>query len=278
MALRGFSWFLEECSKLRQTVQRRLKTVKEVTRELRALADPRRREKMEYFGIEVKRALGIRVPQLRLLAKRIGKNHGLAQQLWTKGNHESRILAAMIEEPALVTAIQMERWARECNSWDLVDGCCCDVFAHSDAAWRKAIAWSSREQEFVKRAAFSLMAYLAYKDKSSPDARFMPLLEIIRRESHDDRNFVRKAVNWALRNIGKRNRNLNRAAIRMAREIRMMGSPSARWIAADALRELEGVPVQTRLRAGPKSRTRITAQRQGKKSSRSRSPSLGPRR
>lgn len=249
MALQRSSWFPEECSKLRQTVQQRLQSVEEVTRELRALADPRHREKMKYFGIEVKRALGIRVPKLRALAKRIGKNHVLAQRLWNTGNHESRIVAAMIEEPALVTETQMEQWARDFNSWDIVDGCCCDVFAHSEAAWRKAIAWSSREQEFVKRAAFSLIAYLAYKDKSSPDARFLPLLEIVRRESHDDRNFVRKAVNWALRNIGKRNRNLNRAAIRTARQIRMMGSPSARWIAADALRELEGAPVQTRLRA-----------------------------
>jgi 3-methyladenine DNA glycosylase AlkD len=251
-------------------VDKNLQTVEEVTRELRALADPRHRQKMAYFGIEVKDALGIRVPQLRALAKRIGKNHALAQELWETGNHETRIIAAMIDEPALVTEAQMERWARDFNAWDIVDGCCCEVFAYSEAAWKKAVDWSSRDEEFVKRAGFSLMAYLAYKDKSSADSRFLPLLEIIRRESHDDRNFVRKAVNWALRNIGKRNRNLNRAATRTAREIRTMGSRSARWIAADALRELQGAAAQARLRTKQKLRKRTSIARRRKSRSRSR--------
>jgi 3-methyladenine DNA glycosylase AlkD len=154
----------------------------------------------------------------------------------------------------------MNRWARDFDSWDVVDAACCYLFVYAAPAWKKTVEWSRRKEEFVKRAAFSLMAYLAYKDKTSSDAKFLSLLAIIRRESRDHRNFVKKAVNWALRNIGKRNRALNRAAIRTARAIhsansgpsqriaRIAGAASARWIASDALRELTGPAVQRRLR------------------------------
>jgi len=142
----------------------------------------------------------------------------------------------------------MNRWARDFDSWDVVDAACCYLFVYAAPAWKKTSEWSRRKEEFIKRAAFSLMAYLAYKDEATPDARFIRLLIVIRRESRDDRNFVRKAVNWALRNIGKRNRALNRAAIRTARQIRLLDSSAARWIAADALRELTGPAVQRRLR------------------------------
>lgn len=227
----------------------RLETVAQVMQELGGLADPRHREKMAYFGIYAPDAFGIRLPHLRALAKKIGRNHSLALKLWDTGNHEARIVAAMIDDPRAVTSAQMESWARDFYSWDIVDGCCCCVFAFAGPAWRKAVEWSGRKQEFVKRAGFSLMAYLAYKDKSAPDSKFLPLLGVIRREADDDRNFVKKAVNWALRNIGKRNVRLNRAAIRAARELRGMRSRSARWIASDALRELESEAVQRRLRA-----------------------------
>jgi 3-methyladenine DNA glycosylase AlkD len=227
----------------------RLQTVAQVMQELRVLANPRHREKMAYFGIQAPDAFGIRVPHLRALAKKIGRNHALALKLWNTGNHEARSVAAMIEDPGAVTAAQMEGWARGFYSWDIVDGCCCYVFAFARPAWRKAVEWSRRDEEFVKRAGFSLMAYLAYKDKQAPDAKFLSLLAIIRREAGDDRNFVKKAVNWSLRNIGKRNMRLNRAAIRVARELRGMKPRSARWIASDALRELESEAVQRRLRA-----------------------------
>jgi 3-methyladenine DNA glycosylase AlkD len=154
----------------------------------------------------------------------------------------------LIGEPAKVTEAQMELWARTFNSWDVVDAACCYLFVYAAPAWKKAFAWSRRKEEFVKRAAFSLMAYLSYKDKESPDAKFIRLLTVIKRESRDDRNFVKKAVNWALRNIGKRNIGLNRAAIRTAREIRELDSRSARWIAADAIRELTSPAIQHRLR------------------------------
>jgi len=187
----------------------------------------------------------ISAPLLHTLAKRIGRNHKLAQELWNIGMHEARILATLIAEPDKVTATLMEKWARDFDSWGVVDSACCYLFALTDHAWDKAFAWSQRKQEFVKRAAFSLVAYLSYKDKNTPDLRFRKFLEVIEREAWDDRNFVRKAVNWALRNIGKRNANLNTAAIETAE--RMRSSSTGRWIATDALRELRSDAVQSRL-------------------------------
>ncbi len=223
-------------------------TKSSILRNLRSRANPKVRAKMSYFGISIEKAHGISAPELRRIAKTIGKNHALATQLWATGIHEAKSLAGMIGEPEKVTAAQMDRWAHNFDSWDVVDGTCCDLFVHAAPAWKKTIEWSSRKEEFVKRAAFSLIAYLSYKDKSAPDAKFIRTLEIIRRESRDDRNFVKKSVNWALRNIGKRNLALNRAAIRTAKQIRALDSSTARWIAADALRELTGPAVQRRLR------------------------------
>ncbi len=217
-------------------------------RELKALANPRVRAKMAYFGVDVPKAHGISAPVLHALAKRIGKNHRLAQQLWASGIHEARILAALIGESEKVTAAEMERWVRGFDSWDVVDTACCYLYAQARPAWKKAAEWSRRREEFVKRASFSLLAYLSYKDKAAPDARFARFLRMIEREAHDERNFVKKAVNWALRNIGKRNVRLNREAIHAAERIRQQGSRSARWIAADALRELKSDAVQKRLR------------------------------
>src|SRR5579864_1435362 len=219
-----------------------------VLRELKSLANPKVRAKMEYFGVRVPNAHGISAPVLHALSKRIGKDHSLALELWTTGNHEARILATLIGESEKVSAAEMERWVRDFDSWDVVDAACCYLYAQATPAWRKIAPWSRRRGEFVKRAAFSLMAYLSYKDKAAPDARFVRFLRVIEREAYDDRNFVRKAVNWALRNIGKRNLQLNRGAIRAAERIRRQGSRSARWIAADALRELRSGAVQARLR------------------------------
>jgi 3-methyladenine DNA glycosylase AlkD len=219
-----------------------------VLRELRSLADPRVRAKMEYFGVPVPHAHGISAPVLHAVAKQIGKNHALAVELWSTGIHEARILATLIGESEKVSAAEMERWARNFDSWDVVDAACCYLYAYAKPAWSKVGAWSRRREEFVKRAAFALTAYLSYKDKKAPDARFARLLRVIERESYDNRNFVKKAVNWALRNIGKRSLPLNREAIRAAERIRRQGWPSARWIAADALRELRSAAVQARLR------------------------------
>ena len=218
-----------------------------VLRELKEVADPRVREKMAYFGVNVPKAHGISAPVLHTFAKHIGKDHELAEQLWQSGIHEAKILATLLGEPEKVTSAQMDRWLRDFDSWDVVDAACCYLYATAPPAWDKIYEWSSREKEFEKRAAFSLAAYLSYKDKTSPDARFEKFLRVIEREAHDERNFVRKAVNWALRNIGKRNLRLNSAAIAVAEKIRKQNTALARWIAADALRELRSDAVQNRL-------------------------------
>jgi len=218
-----------------------------VLRELKEVADPQVRAKMAYFGVHVSKAHGISAPVLHQFAKHIGKDHQLAQQLWTTGIHEARILATLIGESGKVTAAEMDRWARDFDSWDVVDAACCYLYAQAKPAWNKAETWSRRREEFVKRASFSLVAYLSYKDKAAPDTHFERFLRVIELEAHDERNFVRKAVNWALRNIGKRNVRLNGEAIHAAERIREQGSISARWIAADALRELKSDAVQERL-------------------------------
>lgn len=217
-------------------------------RELRALGEQRNVDGMARFGIRAKIVYGVAKPKMDELARRIGKDHKLALELWDSGVHDARILAGMIDLPNEVSAAQMEKWVRDFDNWDVCDGTCCHLFVFAAPAWTKAIAWSRRDAEFIKRAGFALMAYLACHDKQAADSRFRGLLPLIDREAYDERNFVRKAVNWALRNIGKRNLRLNREAIRVAERILGQGSRSARWIAADALRELRSPPVQARLR------------------------------
>jgi len=222
-------------------------TCAKVLRELDGLADPGVRAKMAYFGIRVPSAHGISAPVLHKFAREIGKDHRLAKQLWLSGIHEAKILATLVGEPDRVRASEMDRWARAFDSWDVVDTACCYLYAHTNFAWNKVRAGSKHPEPFIKRAGFSLAAYLSYKDKHSPDAEFVKFLRVIERESNDDRHFVKKSINWALRNIGKRNRNLNREAIRIAEQLRKRDSRAARWIAADALRELRSDAVQRRL-------------------------------
>jgi 3-methyladenine DNA glycosylase AlkD len=219
----------------------------EVLDRLKSLANPQAVAGMARYGISPHNTLGVSVPALRKLAREVGRNHGLAQQLWSSGVHEARILASMIDDPRMVTEEQMDRWAADFDSWDVCDQCCGNLFDKTGFAYRKAIEWAARDEEFVKRAGFALMAWLAFHDKRAPDEAFLQFLPVIKRESVDDRNFVKKAMNWALRHIGKRNANLNRAAIQTAKEIQEMGSKPGRWIAADALRELTGEKVRARL-------------------------------
>ena len=223
---------------------------REILKELHALADPAAAAGAVRFGIRSSRVLGVSTPRLRELARRIGRDHALAQALWPSGILEARVLASLIGDPARVTEPLMEAWVRDFDSWAVCDACCCSLFDKTSHAWRKAAAWSRREEEYVKRAGYVLMAALALHDKAAPDAAFLRFLPAIRRGSADERNFVKKAVNWALRQIGKRNPRLNREAIRTARRIRTMDAPAARWIAADALRELESAAVQRRLSGG----------------------------
>ena len=181
------------------------------------------------------------------MARDIGKDHALAQQLWSSGIHEARILAGMIDEPKKVTGEQMESWAADFDSWDICDQVCSNLFDKTEFAYQKAHEWSGRKEEFVKRAGFVLMAVLSVHDKRAGDEKFMEFLPIIKREAVDDRNFVKKAVNWALRQIGKRNLKLNRAAVETAKEVQGLDSKAARWIASDALRELSDEKTLKRL-------------------------------
>jgi len=221
----------------------------DILQRLKSLANPEAVAGMARYGISPQNTLGVSVPALRKMAREIGRSHGLAQELWSSGVHEARILASMIDDPRLVTEEQMERWVADFDSWDVCDQCCGNLFDKTDIAYRKAVEWAARDEEFVKRAGFALMAWLAFHDKRAPDQAFLAFLPVIKRESVDGRNFVRKAVNWALRHIGKRNAALNIMAIQAAKEIQAAGSKPGRWIAADALRELTSDKVQERLRA-----------------------------
>ena len=220
---------------------------REIINHLKKHSNPKDKEGMTRFGINSKYALGVRVPVLRDLAKKIGKNHKLAQDLWGSKIHEARILASMIDEPKKVYGKQMEQWVKEFNSWDLCDQCCMNLFNKTFVAWKKAIEWTKRDEEFVKRAGFALMACLAWRDKEAKDKDFIKFFPAIKKYSIDERNFVKKAVNWALRQIGKRNLNLNKEAIKVAKEIQKIDSKSAKWIANDAIRELRSEKVQERL-------------------------------
>jgi 3-methyladenine DNA glycosylase AlkD len=222
--------------------------VERVVAELRRLGTKRNVEGMARYGIRAAKVFGVSKPKLDALAREIGKNHSLGLALWATGIQDAKILAGLISEPGKVTASQMELWVRDFDNWDTCDGTCCHLFVFAKDAWPKAFAWTKREEEFQKRAGFALAAYLAYRDKSAGDTKHLKFLKVIEREARDERNFVRKAVNWALRNIGKRNPRLNRAAIAAARRLMKKESRAARWIAADGLRELEGDAVQARLR------------------------------
>lgn len=216
-----------------------MSTVKQVIKELKLLANPKALETLAYFGISGVNSLGLSVPQMRKLAKEIGINHPLALKLWKTKIHEAQHIATMIADPKLVTEKLMEQWLKDLNSWDLVDGTCSNVFRKTPWAYEKVKEWSTRKREFEKRAAFSLICYLAVHDKKEADKPFEDFLEIIKRESSDERNFVKKAINWALRQIGKRNLLLCKKAIKTSKEIYAKGDSSSRWIATDALRELE---------------------------------------
>jgi len=220
----------------------------EILNRLKAVADPDKVAGMAQYAVGGAHTLGISVPALRKLAKEIGQDHQVAQELWTSGIHEARILASMIDPPRQVTEAQMEAWVKDFDSWDVCDQCCLNLFRKTPLTHQKAVEWSGREPEFVKRTGFALMATLAVHDKKAGDEVFIAFLPLIKREAIDERNFVKKAVNWTLRQIGKRNLNLNRAAVETAEEIQQLDSKSARWIAADALRELTGEKVQQKLR------------------------------
>ncbi|HZP60315.1 MAG TPA: DNA alkylation repair protein [Opitutaceae bacterium] len=213
-------------------------TAAELLAHLRSLRNERNIAGQRRFGITpAGEQLGISMSVLRAIAREHRRDHALAAELWASGIHDARLLAVLVEDAGQVTRGQMERWARACDNWAMTDACCA-LFDRTPFAMEKALAWSRRRAEFVKRCGFVLMAGLAVHRKELPDRVFVGFLPVIRREATDERNFVKKAVNWALRQIGKRNPRLRRAAIAESRRIRLIDSPAARWIANDALREL----------------------------------------
>ena len=224
----------------------------EVLKHLESLANPKNVEDMARFGIVTRKSFGIPTPVLKGFASEVKKSandrHSLALELWESGIYDARAIAFLIDDPQKVTKKQMESWAKDFDNWGTVDGTCCYLFCRTSFAYEKAMEWSAKKPEFIKRAGFALMAYLAVHDKKAPDEKLAAFLPVIERESYDSRNFVKKAVNWALRQIGKRNADLNNLAVAAAMRIKEQNASPARWIASDALRELQNPKIIDRLR------------------------------
>jgi 3-methyladenine DNA glycosylase AlkD len=226
-------------------------TYAQIMSKLKSHYNPRNLAGMARYGIDTSKlsAYGVPTPVLRELSRQVRRDHALALRLWRSGIHDARQLALLVDDPAQVTEEQMECWAREFRSWDMVDGACNNLFRMTRFAHSKAVEWARREEEYVKRAGFVMMACLAVHDKAAKDAIFVRYLKLIREGARDERHFVKKAVNWALRQIGKRSLALRGKAILTAMQIQSGGSKSARWIAADALRELRDPMTVARIRA-----------------------------
>lgn len=225
------------------------KQYNQILEKLKSYANKKNITGMARFGINPKNTFGVKIPVLRKMAKEIGKNHSLALKFWDSKIHEARILASMIDDPKLVSEKQAKKWVKDFDSWDVCDQVCMNLFDKTEFAYKKAGEWSNQDEEFVKRAGFVLMACLSVHDKTAKDEKFIQFFKNIKKESTDERNFVKKAVNWALRQIGKRNLVLNKQAIKLAEEILKIDSKSAKWIASDALRELKSEAVQAKLKS-----------------------------
>ncbi|MFA5859796.1 MAG: DNA alkylation repair protein [Elusimicrobiota bacterium] len=223
-------------------------TLEQVMKLLKSNAQPDQIAAMARFGLTGENRLGVSMPNLRKLGKSVGKNHGLALKLWDTGIPDAMILAALIENPAEVTESQADRWVNCFAAWDVCDQVCSTVFDKVSFAEKKVYEWSRREEEFVKRAAYSLIAYIACHDKKSTDEKFIQYFGIIKSGSEDNRNYVKKAVSWALRQIGKRNLRLNKLAIDCAKEIQKTECKGPRWVASDVLRELTNEKILARMK------------------------------
>jgi 3-methyladenine DNA glycosylase AlkD len=226
-------------------------TAEEIVAKLRSLGDPANVAGMERFGIVTTSSFGIPTPVLKRFAREVKRacfdRHELAAELWKTGNYEARAVAFLIDDPKQVTPEQMNAWAADFDNWATVDGTCCYLFCRTRLAYEKVFEWAETEPEFIKRAGFSLIAYLTVHDKKADDETLATFLPLIERHSDDDRNFVKKAVNWALRQVGKHSQYLNKLALETAYRIKDQNSRSARWIASDAIRELTSEAVQLRL-------------------------------
>jgi len=219
----------------------------EIINKLKSMTNSKNVEGMARYGINPNNNLGVSIYKLRPIAKENGKDHDLALKLWDSGIHDARLLACFIDDPDKITGEQMDSWAKDFDSWDICDQACTSLFDLTPFAWKKVSDWAKRDEEFVKRGAFSIIAGLSVHDKDASDKEFENLFPLIIKHSTDDRNYVKKAVNWALRNIGKRNISLNKKAIDAANKILKIDDKTARWIAKDAIRELTSEKVKNRL-------------------------------
>jgi 3-methyladenine DNA glycosylase AlkD len=210
------------------------------------------REGMARYGIPAENASGVSVADIRLLAKRVGRDHALALALWESGSYEARMLTPFVDEPGRVTAAQMDRWCRDFDSWAICDALCFHLFDKTPHAWKKIAKWSDARPEFVKRAAFALLASVALHDKTAPDKPFLDSFPLIERAATDERNFVKKAVSWALRGIGKRNPKLHAAAVKFAGRLAKSPHPTARWIGRDVLGDLATEATHRRFQRQPR--------------------------
>jgi 3-methyladenine DNA glycosylase AlkD len=214
-----------------------LVTVEDILSELRQSGEPQRVEALKRVG-SASPALGVGLPTLRSLAKRIGRDHELALALWKTAVREARILASLIDERERVTENQMDRWAETFDSWEICDQCCQNLFAHTDFALAKAVDWAQRPEEFVKRAAFVLVAVRAVHDKRADDQTFADLLPTLIAAADDERLYVRKGASWAFRQIGKRSERLRTRVLDTVTPCIDSDDRGARWVARDVSREL----------------------------------------
>jgi 3-methyladenine DNA glycosylase AlkD len=205
---------------------------------LKEKADSTQLEGMSRYGMSTDQRLGVKVPEMRKLAKQLGKDQALSLALWETGIDEARIMAALVGDPGQVTEAQMDAWVADLNSWDVCDQVCMNLFDKTPLAWKKVREWAEREEEFVKRAAYALIACLAWHDKKASDQQFIDLIPVVKAGVFDERNYVKKAVSWALRHIGKRNPALNQVALGVASELQVMEAKNPRWIAAQAFKDL----------------------------------------
>jgi 3-methyladenine DNA glycosylase AlkD len=220
----------------------------DIIKKLESLSDQDAVKGMARFGINPRNNLGVSIYKLRQIAKEIGKDHELAIKLWNSDIHDARLLACFIDNPNKITSEQMNLWAKDFDSWDICDQVCTSLFDLNSLAWTKVFKWAKRDEEFVKRGAFALIAGLSVHNKRASDEKFERFFPIIKKHSTDNRNYVKKSVNWALRNIGKRNLRLNKKAIDLSKDILKIDSNTAKWIARNALKELTSIKIQNRLK------------------------------
>jgi 3-methyladenine DNA glycosylase AlkD len=225
-----------------------LNSTKEILEKLKSKSRKDQLKGMARYGININKRLGVSIPNIRKIAKEFGQNHEIALDLWETGYADARITAAIIDEPEKVTENQMDEWVKTIDSWDVCDQVCMNLFDKTPYSWKKIIDWSKSNEEFVKRTAFSLLACLAWHDKNADDSKFLKYFPLIKKNAIDERNYVKKAISWSIRHIGKRNLNLHKAALNLANELKKIENKTAQWIGSDVIRDLNSDSTKRKLK------------------------------